>query len=172
MRPLIQEVIYLLYILPYYIVSFTSHYFLAMKFFALAAILPLALALVDASVATIKSDVSTIDSDVTALNKKLSASNIGYLEALGIDSAAQALDKEIKQGTSDVNANTETVTDADSTDIINTLIGTQANVKTATDRLIALKSTFTGLGVSGLAQSDINNLATDTQAFDAAASSL
>jgi hypothetical protein len=136
-----------------------------MKFFTSAALLALAVALVRADVATIKADIAAIDSAVSDLNTRLQSNNIGYLTALGIHSSAQDLDKAIQKGTADVKANTETVTDADAQDIINTLTGTETNVASATSRLVTLKPKFDSLGVSNLAKQDVAALQTDTDAF-------
>jgi Hydrophobic surface binding protein A len=136
-----------------------------MKFFATAALLALAVAIVSADVATVKADVAAIDSAVTDLNNKLASDNINYISALGIHNSAQALDKKIQTATTDVTSNTETVTESDAQDIINTLTGTEANVKTATDRLVTLKPKFDSLGVSNLAKQDVAALSTDTDAF-------
>lgn len=136
-----------------------------MKFFTTAALLALAVAIVSADVATVKADVAAIDSAVTDLNNKLASNNINYFSALGIHDAAQALDKKIQTATSDVSSNTETVSESDAQDIINTLTGTEANVKTATDRLVTLKPKFDSLGVTNLAKQDIAALSTDTDAF-------
>lgn len=136
-----------------------------MKFFTTAALLALAVAIVSADIATIKSDITAIDSAVTDLNDKLASNNIGYITALGIHSSAQDLDKKIQTATTDVTSNTETVTEADAQDIINTLTGTEKNVKTATDRLVVLKPKFDSLGVTNLAKQDISALSTDTDAF-------
>ena len=95
----------------------------------------------------------------------MASNNINYFSALGIHNAAQALDKKIQTATSDVNSNTETVTESDAQDIINTLTGTEVNVKSATDRLVTLKPQFDSLGVTNLAKQDIAALSTDTDAF-------
>lgn len=136
-----------------------------MKFATSAVLLALAVALVRGDVATIKSDVAKIDSAVTALNKQLASDNLNYFSALAIDSASKDLDTQIKQGTADVKANTETVTSDDANEIIATLTGTEKNVVTATDRLVVLKPKFDGLGVTGIARDDINALSTDTADF-------
>ncbi|UZJ56240.1 hypothetical protein CBS101457_005560 [Exobasidium rhododendri] len=136
-----------------------------MQLFHTAIFLAVALALVRGDVATIKTDVANIDAAVTSLNTQLASDNINYVTALGIDSAAKKLDTQVKQGTTDVGANTDPVTDADASDIITSLTATEKNVKSATDRLVVLKPQFDSLGVSGLAQTDINNLSTDTHAF-------
>lgn len=141
-----------------------------MKFLAsTSSLLLLAATLVSSTtIATVKSDVASIDSAVTSLNNQLSSSSINYFSALAINNAAVDVDNKIKSATSDVEALTETPTDADAQEIITTLTGTEKNVKSATDRLIVLKPQFDSLGVTGLAKDDINNLKTDTAAFGAA----
>lgn len=138
-----------------------------MKFIAYSSALLLLIASVvsGTTVAQVKSDVAAIDSAVKSLNEQLQSNSLNYFSALAIHSAAVSVDDKIKAGTSDVEALTETPTDADAQDIINTLTGTEVNVKSATDRLIALKSQFNSLGVSGIAKGDINSLKTDTAAF-------
>ncbi|KAJ1017771.1 hypothetical protein NDA16_005089 [Ustilago loliicola] len=117
------------------------------------------------TVAQVKSDIAAIDLAVESLNSQLQTNSLNYFSALAIHSAAVAVDDKIKAGTSDVNALTETPTDADAQELIETLTGTKVNVKSATDNLIALKSQFSSLGVAGIAKDDVNALKTDTAAF-------
>ncbi|SOV03330.1 uncharacterized protein UDID_06553 [Ustilago sp. UG-2017a] len=138
-----------------------------MKFIASTSALILLLTS-GATVAQVKSDVSAIDSAVRSLNQQLQTDSLNYFSALAINSAANSLDDKIKSGTSDVKSLTETPTDADAQEIISTLTGTEVNVKSATDRLIALKSQFNSLGVAGVVKADIDSLKTDTAAFGAA----
>lgn len=141
-----------------------------MKFLYTSSALLLVLASIvsGTTVAQVKSDIAAIDTSVTSLNQQLQSNSLNYFSALAIHSAAVDVDNKIKSGTSDVEALTETPTDADAQEIINTLTGTEVNVKSATNRLIALKSQFDSLGVTGIAKGDINALQTDTKAFGAA----
>lgn len=141
-----------------------------MKFVACTSALLLVIASVvsGTSVAQVKSDVAAIDSAVNSLNEQLQSNSLNYFSALAINSAANSVDDKIKSATTDVQDLTETPTDADAQDIINTLTGTEVNVKSATDRLVALKPQFDSLGVTGIAKTDINNLKTDTATFGAA----
>lgn len=141
-----------------------------MKFVACTSALLLVIASVvsGTTVAQVKSDITAIDTAVASLNQQLQSNSLNYFSALAIHSAAVQVDDKIKAGTSDVNSLTETPTDADAQEIINTLTGTEVNVKSATDRLIVLKPQFDSLGVTGIAKGDINNLKTDTAAFGAA----
>ncbi|TKY88882.1 hypothetical protein EX895_002123 [Sporisorium graminicola] len=141
-----------------------------MKFIATSSALLLVLASIvsGTTVATVKSDISAIDTAVTSLNKQLQSDSLTYFSALAISQAATALDDKIKTGTTDVQGLTETPTDADAQDIINTLTGTEKNVKSATDRLVVLKPQFTSLGVQSIAKSNIATLKTDTATFGAA----
>lgn len=141
-----------------------------MKFLFTSSALLLVLASIVSSttVAQVKSDVAAIDSAVTSLNSQLASNDLNYFSALAIHSAAVSLDDKIKSGTTDVEGLTETPTDADAEDIINTLTGTEVNVKSATDRLIALKPQFASLGVTGIAKGDVASLKNDTAAFGAA----
>lgn len=141
-----------------------------MKFIACSSALLLVLASIvsGTTVAQVKSDIAAIDSAVSSLNQQLQSNSLNYFSALSIHNAAVAVDDKIKSGTSDVDALTQTPSDADAKEIISTLTGTEANVKSATNRLIVLKPQFDSLGVTGIAKGDINNLKTDTAAFGAA----
>lgn len=130
-----------------------------------AVLLAVAVALVRGDIATVKSDVSAIDAAVTDLNNQLKSDDINYFSALGIHSSAMNLDGKIQTATKDTNATTDAISDADAQSIIDTLTGTEKNVKSATDRLVVLKPKFDSLGVTGLAKGDVDSLATDTHAF-------
>ncbi|CAO1638897.1 unnamed protein product [Sympodiomycopsis kandeliae] len=141
-----------------------------MKFFATALVAVLAFAmLVAADVATIKSDVAKIDQQATALSQSLQKEDgSNYFSALAINGAAGDLDNAIKQGVKDVNANTDTVSDADAKDIISTLTGTSTTVDSISARLIAIEPNLEKIGVQGIAKGTLTQTAADTKDFGAA----
>ena len=91
-----------------------------------------------------------------------------YFSALAINGAAGDLDNAIKQGTTDVKANTETVSDADAQSIIDTLTGTESSVEKISTRLIAIEPNLEKIGVKGIAAGTLSSTATDTKAFSQA----
>ncbi|CEH18752.1 Cell wall galactomannoprotein [Ceraceosorus bombacis] len=114
-------------------------------------------------------DVAAIDAGVAKLNNDLAAQDLNYFSALGIHQSAINLDNTIKTATTNVNAlSADEVTEADAQEVLNTLTGTEVNVKSASQRLIAQKPNFDRLGVTGLARDDTNNLARDTKTYGAA----
>ncbi|PWN26394.1 hypothetical protein BDZ90DRAFT_221878 [Jaminaea rosea] len=140
--------------------------------FAAASIIAFAIlaALAVADVATVKKDVANIDSQAASLDKKLqSEDGSNYFSALAINGAAGDLDNAIKQGTTDTNANTETVSESDASDILNTLSSsTEPHVASISKRLVAIHDNLKKIGVAGIAKGTLNSINTDQQAFSAA----
>ena len=136
-----------------------------MQFARASILLTLAAAASAATIAQVKQDVATINTDVTALKTALASNSLNYFSALAIHQQAVTLDGAVKNATADANSLTVAVSSSDASSLITTLTGTEKNVSAVCDRLVALKSQFTSLGVAGIAKGDIASLSTDVNTF-------
>lgn len=93
-----------------------------MKFFSSALIVALCAAVVSADLAAVKADIAALDAAVIGLRDSFPANpdSISYFSALAIHQKAGDADATIKKSTDDVNALTETVTEADAQEFIDT----------------------------------------------------
>ncbi|KAK0524906.1 hypothetical protein OC835_005777, partial [Tilletia horrida] len=120
-----------------------------------------------ADFATVQADVEKIQTDVANLYTALkNTQGTSYSEALAIDSASKALNKDIQTANTDAQA-VDSVTDAQAQTLLNILSATYTNVSGASQRLIELQPAFKKLGVAGIAKSDVNALQASTQTFGA-----
>ncbi|KAK0535768.1 hypothetical protein OC842_002201 [Tilletia horrida] len=121
---------------------------------------------VTADFATVQTDVKKIQTDVAKLYTALKATQgTSYSEALAIDSAAKALNKDIQTANTDASSTTVTTTQAKT--LLSILNSTYTNVSLVSKRLIAIEPAWKKLGVAGIAKTDISAIASSTKTFGA-----
>ncbi|KAH9215151.1 cell wall galactomannoprotein [Leptodontidium sp. 2 PMI_412] len=103
---------------------------------------------------TILADIATIDSDTKSLTTAVNAF-ASINDAAGLISAEGALETAIKKGTSDTQATTGPISDADASSVISAVKNLIPSIVAALNAVVSKNGAFTSAGVQSVVAGDL-----------------